>query len=319
MEPHSFVKLVNVLPQLTTQQMAQVEIRLRAIWGLTQVSQHLEQSVRCCPHCGSQEFIHWGRSHGQSRFRCNACYRTFNPLTGTPLVGLRHRERWLTYVRSLFSGQSVRKSARRCGIHPNTAFRWRHRFLKGPAILKAHHLTGIAEVDETFFLRSDKGSRHLTRPPRKRGGHATQRGRSKEHVFVLVARDRSGATMDAVMAELDAEAVTKTLGPLLPEDAVLCSDGLSAYASFCRKRHVVHQVVQNKPGQRVHQGVFHIQNVNAYHSRLKNWMLRFHGVTTHYLENYLGWFRWLDQHGPSPNAPVFLLNAEGRDQQVTVT
>jgi hypothetical protein len=32
----------------------------------------------------------------------------------------------------------------------------------------------------------------------------------------------------------------------------------------------------------------HIQNVNAYHSRFKEWLRRFHGVASHYLPNYLG-------------------------------
>lgn len=40
--------------------------------------------------------------------------------------------------------------------------------------------------------------------------------------------------------------------------------------------------------------VFHIQNVNAYHSRLKAWIGRFHGVATKYLDHYLGWFRYMD-------------------------
>jgi hypothetical protein len=35
-------------------------------------------------------------------------------------------------------------------------------------------------------------------------------------------------------------------------------------------------------------GAFHIQNVNAYDSRLKEWIRRFHGVATKYLENYVG-------------------------------
>ena len=40
--------------------------------------------------------------------------------------------------------------------------------------------------------------------------------------------------------------------------------------------------------------VFHIQNVNAYHGRLKNWISRFHGVASKYLENYLSWFRFME-------------------------
>ena len=42
-------------------------------------------------------------------------------------------------------------------------------------------------------------------------------------------------------------------------------------------------------------GVYHIQNVNSYTSRLKDWMRPFKGVATKYLENYLGWNRMLDR------------------------
>ena len=41
--------------------------------------------------------------------------------------------------------------------------------------------------------------------------------------------------------------------------------------------------------------IYHIQNVNAYDSRLKSWMQHFHGVATKYLESYLGWMRLLDR------------------------
>ena len=44
-------------------------------------------------------------------------------------------------------------------------------------------------------------------------------------------------------------------------------------------------------------GAYHIQHVNGYHRRLKEWMGRFHGVATHYLRNYLGWRRMLDRYG----------------------
>ena len=36
----------------------------------------------------------------------------------------------------------------------------------------------------------------------------------------------------------------------------------------------------------------HVQNVNAYHRRLRGWLLRFHRVASLYLPNYLGW-RWI--------------------------
>ena len=34
---------------------------------------------------------------------------------------------------------------------------------------------------------------------------------------------------------------------------------------------------------------YHVQNINAYHSRLKHFIARFKGVSTKYLNNYLVW------------------------------
>ena len=55
--------------------------------------------------------------------------------------------------------------------------------------------------------------------------------------------------------------------------------------------------------QRVN-GAWHVQNVNAYHSRLKSWVRKFNGVATRYLENYLGWFRTLDRESHNHLKPA---------------
>ncbi len=82
------------------------------------------------------------------------------------------------------------------------------------------------------------------------------------------------------------------LRAVVAKDAILCNDG----------------------GARVIAGVYHIQNVNAYDSRLKQWMRRFYGVATN-LENYLGWRRWLERWGEH-NSPVIALQAAlGRENQ----
>ena len=41
-------------------------------------------------------------------------------------------------------------------------------------------------------------------------------------------------------------------------------------------------------------GLYHIQNVNNYHRRLKGWIQRFNDVPTKYLNNYLAWFQVLE-------------------------
>lgn len=200
---------------------------------------------------------------------------------------------------------SIRKSASECGVHRTTSFCWRHRFLTSPENHQAKLLSGIAEADETFFLNSKKGSRDLDRKPRKRGGKAQKRGLSKEQVCVLVARDRNGATIDAIMPQLTKETLKQTLSSVLDKDIMLCSDGSAIYSTFAKETDIAHKALNISAEIRVIDKVFHIQNVNAYHSRLKEWTRRFHGVATKYLPNYLGWRRMIDRNpalSPSPQS-----------------
>lgn len=267
-----------------------------------------------CPHCHAPigRLGAWGRSHGLRRYRCKDCGRTFNALTGSSLARLRKREQWAGYAQALIEGVSVREAARRCGVDKNTAFLWRHRFLRAASEHRAEHETGIVEADETFFLESFKGQRDLPRLARRRGGVAGKRGINAEQIPVLVVRDRSGQTADFKLSELDAEHVAAKLRPLVDRDAVLCTDSAGVYAAFARATGITHRTINVRHGLRVVDGVFHIQNVNAYDSRLKGWMRRFHGVATRYLEHYLGWRRMLERYKSSITCASCLAEAVGR-------
>ena len=83
-----------------------------------------------CPHCDSDDIRPWGTAGGKPRYRCAACRKTFNPLTGTPLSGLHYPDRWRDRAQALIDGVTIAKAAARCGVDYTTAFRWRHRFLK---------------------------------------------------------------------------------------------------------------------------------------------------------------------------------------------
>jgi hypothetical protein len=116
-----------------------------------------------------------------------------------PAARLRKKERWLGFAEALNRSFPVRKAARACKVNKTTAFRWRHRFLKAQNQSKDHCLSGIAEIDEIFLLESFKGQRKLPRAARKRGGIVEKPGLSTEHIPILIARDRAGAHIDAVL------------------------------------------------------------------------------------------------------------------------
>jgi transposase-like protein len=189
-------------------------------------SGHERVAARGCPHCAGREIMAWGRSRGLARFRCKACGRTFNALTKTPMAHLRKRERWLDHARAMIDGQSLAKTAALCGVHPTTAFRWRHRFLGAPAADKPRSLSGVVEADETFILESFKGRwSDLPRKGRKRGGTARHPGLHQDNIPILVARDRKGATFDAVLPQDDSASIAAALAGVVGPHNHLIGDG----------------------------------------------------------------------------------------------
>lgn len=291
-------KITAALRRLTPPQRQLVSIELASLDARPASTAIIEGRFAAggsCPHCQSGRTVRNGHANGLQRYRCRECRRTFSALTGTPLNGLHKRGLWLRQAEALSDGRSLRKVAEDLNIHLGTAHRWRHRFLTVPERVQPAALAGVAEVDETYFLLSFKGKRRgLDRDPRKRGGCAAKRGLSHEQVPVLVARDRSGVTADWVLKASDAATMAATLKPLVLVDVVLCTDGSKALAGVARTLGVEHHAVNVSAGIRV-DGPWHIQNVNAYHGRLKAWIARFRGVATCYLANYLGWFRAIDR------------------------
>ena len=51
--------------------------------------------ARACPHCKSERLVRNGMADGLQRYKCRACAKAFNTLTGTPLARLRHKGKWL--------------------------------------------------------------------------------------------------------------------------------------------------------------------------------------------------------------------------------
>lgn len=325
MRPEEFQALAAELEKLTPHQRAKLTERLHKIEQVQAVNTLVESRILAapvCPKCGHDRIARWGSASGLQRYRCADCKATFNALTGTPLARLRHKDKWLEYSQQMAAGQSVRKSAKACNVHRNTTFRWRHRFLALPNEQKALSLVGIAEADETYFLESLKGKkRGMARVPRKRGSKASKRGLSDEQIPVLICRDRTGSTTDFILEKADKAHIGAVLKPVLASDAVLCTDGSKALGTAVREIGIAHRPINLAAGIRVVAKVYHVQNVNAYDSRLKEWMRRFHGIATRYLANYLGWRRMIDPTHGSLSPQAVMLAALGMNgvQQLTVT
>jgi hypothetical protein len=115
-----------------------------------------------------------------------------------------------------------------------------------------------------YLLESEKAARHLDRSARHRGGAASKRAISDEQVCILVARDRTGKTLDFVAGKgpVTKAQLRRCLPPVLDEDVLLVSDANAAYRNFAGDIGVSHESVNLCSGIRVN-GAIHVQNVNA--------------------------------------------------------
>lgn len=250
-----------------------------------------------CPHCQSHSVVANGKNKGVQRFRCKGCGKNFSEHTGTSIAHLKKRHLWKTYIGCMFEGHSIARCAELTGISIQTSFDWRHKILSSLRSLSPGKFEGISESDDIFFNYSEKGSRKLEREPRKRGNHGISQGISKDKVAVILTCDRK-AHKDLQVAKrgrIRKVDIEKVLSGKLDKDSVLCTDSHRSYTAFAKAEGIQHQKIHARKKQYVKDKIYHVQNANQTASALKGWMRGFNGVSTKYLQNYLGWFMVLEQ------------------------
>ena len=77
---------------------------------------------------------------------------------------------------------------------------------------------------------------------------------------MLIARDRHGDQVDAVLPDRTAEAVGVALdGVLAKDDVLLCVDGDTAVIAYAKKRGIEFETIIASKGEHVHEKVLHLQ------------------------------------------------------------
>jgi len=252
-----------------------------------------------CPRCEGKEYFKYGTDKGSQRFKCKECGRTFTEFTGTWLDGLHKKSQVVAYIQLMIEGKSLDKISALMHINKKTAFDWRHKILSSLKQDSGEDMEGIIESDETFFEESAKGDKDLNRPARKRGSSSSKSGKKKRGISdnklaVIATVDRKGAInlCASTMGRIGKDDIIRSIEKPLPSHSILCTDGHISYKGFALDSNIKHVALRADLNQYVKQGVYHIQNVNSIHNRLKKWIDNtFWGVSTKYMQNYLGWFR----------------------------
>lgn len=261
-----------------------------------------------CPHCLSAEIHGHGSYKGRKRYQCKQCNKTFNDFTGTAISGIKKVEKFQEFLELTIESLTIRKAAKKLGVNVKTIFDWRHKLLSAVESMNGTTFSGIVECDDKQLNINEKGKRNLGRDAYKRpSDRTTKRGVSNDKVSIMVASDRKGSPVMRVakMGRIDAKSVERTIGDLVSNETVLCSDSnpsIIAWATDKKLEH--HTFVASK--QHVKDRCYHVQHVNSLDNLYERWIKPFYGVATKYLPQYLNWFVFLEKMKNSTNPVVDL-------------
>lgn len=253
-----------------------------------------------CPHCRSIKVYKRGKQNGVQMYQCTECKKWYSETTGTTLYNIKLKSKWQSYLRCMEQGMPIKKIAKELNISIQTSFDWRHKILSALSQYVPESLSSEVECDELELALSNKGSRNLNRPPRKRGNDF-KRNQGKEEVTVVqvvTAVERKGNKyLKAVVSKrLSKEEITRALGGMLADNTTLITDKHPSYKAFAKENPSIrHKALLAKEHVDKKDKTIHLQKVNNIHSQLRKFLRPFNGVSSKYLQNYLNWFAYADQ------------------------
>jgi transposase-like protein/flagellar hook-basal body complex protein FliE len=279
---------------------------------LAEFQNQFESKTYSCPHCQSRQFVGVGKQKGVQRFKCKSCSKYFSETTGKFLYCLKKRERLTRYLNCFLAGLSIRESAKICDISIQTSFTWRHKLLAAFQKIASSEFEQIIAMEGTEESFSTKGQR------RKKHDYSSESiainkeveptssvnekklkfegSDAPKTVGVLHVIDWQGNLMMKVVGDskIKKRDFDRILSGKLNKVEVICAKADRSITAFVRGSDV--DYVRSRQG-RVRKAECGYQITNVLKSVL-NWrhfMIRFHGVATKYLQNYLNWYMLLNR------------------------
>ncbi len=238
-----------------------------------------------CPRCRCEYVTKAGVHNGRQVYKCKNCKYQFRETAKSLVYHLHKYPLILDYLKCMLEGKSLRACAREVGISLPTSFRWRHKILSAIQGLEGGiNFSGITEADELLLQYSEKGRRYKTFEEKEQAMKTVY-----PNVAVLVMTDREGNLLFKHTGEnrVQNSQIKEELKRRVSENNLICFKPNDEFK----------QAVMESPGKKVivrhkTKGLA-IYSVNVAEKKITNflvWMMRFRGVATKYLQNYLMWF-----------------------------
>ena len=249
------VRQVKVLDQINQMKQEEIQTKLEAL-----------SPVSACPSCNSNNFVKNGSRYGLQRYYCKNCKTTFSVTTDTFMEGTTWTwEVWVKLVQMTVNNYSLdamldtlEKDYDLVGLNRKSVHLARHKLLYAMSLMPKPALTGIVQVDETFFRENQKGTRTdlgkklINVLPRsvevrlpRRGYSPSRMGvLSPEYACVVCAVDNSNHAISIItsMGKADPAMFIDHFDQYFKDITYLCSDGSPLYKDYCVLKSIPHYV-----------------------------------------------------------------------------
>ena len=122
---------------------------------------------------------------------------------------------------------------------------------------------------------------------------------------IMCALERNGQSYGEVLGQGQPtiKMISHAFEKRIASDSIMLSDGALAMKNYFAKKTDIELIrIQSTADGSRHskipeiRGIYHVQTVNNFHSRLQRFLRRYNGVSTKYLNHYVNLFVWIENH-----------------------
>ena len=214
-----------------------------------------------CPHCNSNKIVKRGRDVNFQRYFCKDCLKSFTAVTNTFLENTNFPWKvWVSILEMTIHNESIadmvnklERDYKLTGLTEITVLLARHKILYAVSLLPQPVLTGVIQIDETFFRESQKAAKELVnyipsvaeyRKPRYGVQPSLLGTMGSEFSNVPVAIDSSGHMVAKVacLGRLTIEIFTDLFHEHIDKPAYICTDANPIYKRYCKLFGIPHYI-----------------------------------------------------------------------------
>lgn len=249
-----------------------MKLRTKRVWTEAEIRLN-EQSTTLtaklhglsCPECESRKYAKRGKEKGNQRYKCGNCGKHFRSTTGCTIHHLHLKPKIQEYLECMNKGMSLRKTAAKCDISLQTAFRWRHRFIKGMYKQPTANLHKNRVVSALVLPFSNKGK------PDSESPHP--------NITSILQIDLEGTTTVHVLGKYGHSA----------SKLINLTQGCTAHIAS----RSMPKLFKAGPAKCVTEE--QVEQIREVTEQIQSWLAKFRGVATKYLANYWRWFALIRQ------------------------